>query len=784
MVASAWRTIPLLGFPLMSPAENMAPHPAPLRFTAAVSIVFSTALKVPAALSVTAALTVVVCLVAVPPAFADESWYVFEPRGDHGPGEIGMQDWLDRPAGRGGRIVRDGDRLVYDGRPIKLWGINNCFANCAPPRELADRRARFYAKFGINSVRLHKFADGSGWAGILRPESAAAYDPDGLQRMDYYVAKLKDHGIYTKLSAHFGSLKLGPDDIADVPYMNEFGTAEDGRHLTTPHSAFFYSPELQTVHIRQMTNLLRHRNPHTGLTYAADPAIAFIEIINEQSILFHTSMNPLKASPTLRRQVAERFSRWLATRYGDHDGLVAAWGDRAIDSFADEPFAPDQERLDRANILPLGNPWYWDPDQLDGSQSYRRQRLLDSLEFLTELQHQAYDRYVAAIRETGYAGEIIGSNWQAGRASSHYLNLYTDYRVGVIDRHNYFGGGRGETFNHASMLAIPGSGSLSSGMQQVGDRPFMLSEWIHVYPNEWGVEGPAIIGAYGMGLQDWDVSYLFQNGDDGRISRRIGDQPWDATAPQVIGILPAVSRQVLRGDVAPAETTAVRHVDVASLLQGKLGFDDRVTQRDDVKSFDSDAAPLQTLAVKKCQVVFGDTFRETESVDLAPFIEGSTYRSDTGQLRWTAGESERDGRIVIDTPGTQAVVGFAADQTHSLTDLRITPRSPYAAIYVTAQHRERQIDDADRLLVVAIARARNTSMRFNEQENRVLERGDSPVRLEPVRARIELTRGGEPTVELLDHDGFPTGQTLPVRGGAFEIDGTRDRTPYYLIRYR
>ena len=75
-------------------------------------------------------------------------------------------------------------------------------------------------------------------------------------------------------------------------------------------------------------------------------------------------------------------------------------------------------------------------------------------------------------------------------------------------------------------------------------------------------------------------------------------------------------------------------------------------------------------------------------------------------------------------------------------------------------------------------------MRFNEQENRVLERGDSPVRLEPVRARIELTRGGEPTVELLDHDGFPTGQTLPVRGGAFEIDGTRDRTPYYLIRYR
>ena len=48
-----------------------------------------------------------------------------------------------------------------------------------------------------------------------------------------------------------------------------------------------------------MVNLLKHRNPHTGLTYAEDPAIAFVEIINEQSILFYTSTAPLKASPTL-----------------------------------------------------------------------------------------------------------------------------------------------------------------------------------------------------------------------------------------------------------------------------------------------------------------------------------------------------------------------------------------------------------------------------------------------------------------------------------------------------
>ncbi len=50
------------------------------------------------------------------------------------------------------------------------------------------------------------------------------------------------------------------------------------------------------------------RNPYTGLSYAEDPAVAFVEIVNESSVLFYKSMNPLKQSPTLRRRTAERFS--------------------------------------------------------------------------------------------------------------------------------------------------------------------------------------------------------------------------------------------------------------------------------------------------------------------------------------------------------------------------------------------------------------------------------------------------------------------------------------------
>ncbi len=361
-------------------------------------------------------------------------WYPFRPTNDtSSPSVLDMSDWNEKLAGSHGRIRCDGDRLLCGGRPVKLWGINVCYSSCSPPKELAERRAKFYAKYGIDSVRLHKFADGSGWAGIQSADSAVKFDPDGLDRMDYFVAKLKEAGIYVSLSAHFGTIKIGPADLQLVPYANEFGQFHGRREwIEAPASAFFYSPELQELHIRQITNLLRHRNPYTGLSYAADPAVAFVEIINEQGVLFYTSMEPLRRSKTLRRLVAKRFCDWLRRRYGTHQALVAAWGERALDSFAGEGFrVSGGERLESNNILPLGNPWFWDPEQLAGAQAFRRRRLLDTLQFLYELQCQAYDRYVKAVRAAGYEGELIGSKWQAGRAFSHYYNLHPDYRVGL-----------------------------------------------------------------------------------------------------------------------------------------------------------------------------------------------------------------------------------------------------------------------------------------------------------------------------------------------------------------
>jgi len=388
---------------------------------------------------------------------------------------------------------------------------------------------------------------------------------------------------------------------------------------------------------------------------------------------------------------------------------------------------------------------------------------------------------VAAIRKAGYDGEILGSNWQAGRAYSHYANLHSDYRVGLIDRHNYFGGGRGRVFKADSMLARAGSGMLSSGLQQAGDRPFMLSEWIHVFPSEWGVEGPAIIGAYGMGLQGWDTSYLFQNGDQATFSRSLGGSDWDVMAPQILGVFPAVSRQVLRGDALESTLVANRNVHTPSLFQAKLGFSERVSQGYDDKELDSSSVPAGALAVARCTVSFSPEWRETAPFDLKKYFEEGFLVSSTKQLRWKEANEPAGGFFTLDTPATKAVVGFAASRPCDLGELTITSQSRFAVIYVTAIEHEATLGNAKRLLAVVMARARNTSMKFSPAGNELMVKGASPVLMEPVR--VDLVWRGRPIqqVNILNHDGVRTGKTLQALNNQFTLDGQTDQTPYYEI---
>jgi hypothetical protein len=275
---------------------------------------------------------------------------------------------------------------------------------------------------------------------------------------------------------------------------------------------------------------------------------------------------------------------------------------------------------------------------------------------------------------------------------------------------------------------------------------------------------------------------MFQNRDAGEFSATVGRDQWDATAPQILGVFPAVARQVLRGDVRQSDVVAPRYVHVPSLGEGQLGFDDRVKQEGDVKEFAGAAVPPEALAVARCVVEFTDAHRETPSFDLSPYSGNNSLRSATGQLLWTASEDRQGGSFTIDTDGTQALVGFAQGVTARLKQASITSHTRFAAIYVTAAKPGARVADAGSLLVTAIARARNSGAKVVGDS--VLDNGKAPIVMEPVRAEIRLARGGTPKVWVLDHDGRRTGTTLEVRDGHFTIDGAAHKTPYYEVDYR
>ena len=331
------------------------------------------------------------------------------------------------------------------------------------------------------------------------------------------------------------------------------------------------------------------------------------------------------------------------------------------------------------------------------------------------------------------------------------------------------------------MLRIPGSGSFSAGMQQVADRPFMLSEWIHVTPNEWSVEGPAILGAYAMGLQGWDASFIFQNRDEGKISNRFKDQ-WQVDKPTHLGIFPFVARQVRRGDVQESALIIPRYVHISSLAEGKLGFTDTVTQLHDVKTFDSDKVPGRALAVGRCVIEFIEPYRDTPQFDLSPYVKDGVYSSSTGQLQWHEGKAKLDGFFTIDTAGTKAVVGFAQGRKCVLGDVAITPESRFGAIYLTAAEPDKDIVGSRRLLVAAIARVRQAESKIFA-DTYILDKGKEPFVMEPVKATIALKKPGEATVIPLDHNGVRTQRRIPLDGGILSIDTARDQTPYYEIVY-
>jgi len=422
---------------------------------------------------------------------------------------------------------------------------------------------------------------------------------------------------------------------------------------------------------------------------------------------------------------------------------------------------------------------------VEGSQAFRRQRLIDAALFWEGLLNDFFRRLTVEVRKTGFTGELVGGNWSAGAHFAHYLNLLADAEVGWIDRHNYFEG-------PGSMLSDPGSGSISMGLNtQLHNRPYMMSEWIHTAKPMFGdrarpsafdlaAEGVIIHAAYGMGLNGWDASFIFENLNPGTFKTGIYEHH-DVMLPNVLGTFPAASRMVLRDDVKESQLLFTRNVDFESLRKGVINFRDQFNQTHDVKAASSDTLPHHLLAVGRMVVKLNDTPVPTEAVDAQQFMRDGKFISSTGELEWKPGEIPRDGHVTVNTPGTQAVCGFTKGELIKLADVDIKTANDFAAIYVTNLDNDKPMSESKSLLITAVAKIRNTNHKLIATASP--DWGTGPILMEPVTAEITFKRAGAFTVHILDQDGRRTGETLPVEGRVIKFDTAKDKTLYYEVAF-
>ena len=444
---------------------------------------------------------------------------------------IDLSTRIPAPAGQFGFLQSAGKDLRFEkGRPpIKFWGVG---ANVEPGRYTQaqlTQRAKYLRKFGINIVRQHAVWDELATDGRLDPKRLDAYD--------WWFAELKKNGIYTDWSV-FYHWTIRRD--AGYPLFDELEGKGDVRDT---YGVITAAPELWKLRNRVVTELLTHKNPYTGLRYADDPALAIVEMQNEDSIFFWNPLGQLaeakpKKWPAHAQQLRERFATWVQARYPTDEALKKAWGDlREGDGV-------------KSNELRLMGPWELDGRGPRGPFSGLNQRAGDEIEFLAEMQRAEFQSAEKAMREAGFRGVTMTTAWQVGGSATDPANLWTDTVGSMIDRHNYAGGGEGGhgikegKVNNQSHLATPGGGIFSVGMKQVETRPFCMTEWTQSVPNQWKVECAPIMAFYGLGLQGWDASFHFiQSGT------RLGDgwpgmSSYATDTPAYIGQFPALALSV------------------------------------------------------------------------------------------------------------------------------------------------------------------------------------------------------------------------------------------------
>lgn len=694
---------------------------------------------------------------------ADDGFFAWEPGIDpFGEALLDLRSLNEATAGEHGFVRReDGHFVLGDGRPVRFWAVNVGPNNVAQDRDSIDYLARKLAKLGVNMVRFH---------GPLFDRNApdpALIDAQALDHLHYLVAALKREGIYTTISFYFPLWF----DIRPNYGIGGFESLQNKR----PFALLYFERRMQEIHRAWLDAILTTENPYTGLPPARDPAVAIVEIVNEDSFFFWTFSK--QNIPTEHwRALETQFGRWLTERYGSLGAAYAAWGGGRL--------AGDVEG--RAELLEA---WHMTTDGLRQGGPDKTRRVGDQVRFLAELQRGCYESVARHVRDDLGAGCLISaSNWQTADAQLlDAIERYTYTAGDVLDRHGYFGGRHegdgagwsvrvGHTFESVAAVTVPER--LPLQFARFAGYPQTISELNFPNPNRYRGDLTFLAAAYGA-LQGLDGVYFFAVGSNFLADTSLAK--FAVSCPIVAGAFPAAALAYRRGDITTAEPVidqvltlddlfAMRGSGVAAAAAlDELRRADIPTggvREGEVTSYD----PLSFyVGVVQCRI--GDDPTASRQVDVSRLIDRERRRlvSLTGELRWDWGQ----GVVTVDTPRAAGACGFLGRHGPiELGAVTIDGRNEFGTVWVIALD-ERPLAESQRLLIQATTEEQ--PLGFRTDGDRITALGGAPFGLRRIDATVtwNLRGPGAVAAVALDENGYRTDKPVDLTGGAPLGEGGR-----------
>ncbi len=710
-----------------------------------------------------------------PPEPAPGDWYMLMAGPDmYLPDSIiDMSYLLEKPAGRHGFLKRNGKDFIFeDGTPVKFWGVD---ATMTDTVESQRRQARFYAKYGINMVRQHPVES---VLGLLQSGGRSRqFDPARLEKWDRWFSILKENGIYMTWSLFYPHV-ITPDDGYPQELYGDLPNKGAGKSTS---GVVTIMQQLQDAEWQWESTLLEHVNPYTGLAYKDDPALAIIEVHNEDSIFWHAPLNDLAVynNGTLDRHAAilgEMWMHWVKQHYGSDRNLKVVWGDG---------MRPD-DSVDNPKMKMYGA-WEMEADGPRFNKENEKKRMGDFIRFLAELQRDYYERRQQRLCDLGYKAVTVTTAWKAGGPAASAANLWTDDAMDAIDRHNYFGGGAGGhsitvgSVSNGTHLTKPGRAILSSGFWQVEDKPFIMTEWTQKPPNQWKAEIAPLFAFYGMGLQGWDASYHFA------ASRAFMGNGWPGMSsyvtctPHYIGQFPALAFAIYNNHFKESDIISACRLSTDDIFGGidELHHEFGQVGYDENELLANSDTPVEALAIGRVALKIGEDLESSYLGELLTYWDrqAQIIKSSTGQLTWDYGKKV----VTVHSDKTQGIIGFAGGQTFDLPGVIVRiGKTPFVSLLFTPLDNQPLIE-SEHILITAMAKDKQYGTVYNEDGTELIETGGPPLLLEPVQAT--LTFKGDPliSVNVVDVYGVPTSKQVERTGNSFEIDG-RYASYYYEVK--